>query len=56
MSREDAIKRARAHFDSGDFRDVLARRVAIRTESQEQASGGEPGARNARLFLPDRTA
>ncbi|MDF1600995.1 M20 family metallopeptidase [Mesorhizobium sp. YIM 152430] len=41
MSREDAIKRARVHFDSGDFRDVLARRVAIRTESQEPASGGD---------------
>lgn len=41
MSREDAISRARSHFDTGDFRDVLARRVAIRTESQEPASRSE---------------
>ncbi|UOM34386.1 M20 family metallopeptidase [Acuticoccus sp. I52.16.1] len=34
MSREAAIKRATDHFDSGAFRDVLARRVAMPTESQ----------------------
>ncbi len=38
MSREAAIAHARAHFDSGEFRQVLARRVAIRTESQEPES------------------
>jgi acetylornithine deacetylase/succinyl-diaminopimelate desuccinylase-like protein len=41
MSRENAIARARAHFDSGTFRDVLARRVAIATESQETDAAGE---------------
>lgn len=34
MSRQAAIERASRHFDSGDFRADLARRVAIRTESQ----------------------
>ena len=34
MSREAAIARAGAHFDGGDFLRDLARRVAIRTESQ----------------------
>jgi acetylornithine deacetylase/succinyl-diaminopimelate desuccinylase-like protein len=33
-SREDAIARARAHFDSGAFLSDLARRIAIPTESQ----------------------
>ena len=34
MSRAAAIRRAEAHFDSGAYGDDLARRVAIRTESQ----------------------
>lgn len=34
MSREAAIARAEAHFDSGAFKADLARRVAIPTESQ----------------------
>ncbi len=34
MSRQDAIARAEAHFDSGAFKTDLARRVAIPTESQ----------------------
>src|SRR5215211_2956260 len=34
MSRADAVSRAEAYFDSGAFRDDLARRVAIPTESQ----------------------
>ena len=34
MSREAAINRAVAHFDSGDLKRDLARRVAIPTESQ----------------------
>src|SRR5205814_237672 len=34
MSRAAAISRAEAYFDSGAFRDDLARRVAIPTESQ----------------------
>jgi acetylornithine deacetylase/succinyl-diaminopimelate desuccinylase-like protein len=36
--RQDALARAQAHFDSGDFVRDLARRVAIRTESQDPAS------------------
>ena len=34
MTRESAISRATRHFDEGRFIDDLARRVAIRTESQ----------------------
>jgi len=34
-SRQDALARARSHFDSGDFRNDLERRIAIPTESQE---------------------
>ncbi|MEM8949358.1 MAG: M20 family metallopeptidase [Pseudomonadota bacterium] len=34
-TRDDALARARAHFDGGDFQADLARRVAIPTESQE---------------------
>lgn len=41
MSREAAIQRAREHFDSGAFRKTLARRVAIRTESQETGRESE---------------
>jgi acetylornithine deacetylase/succinyl-diaminopimelate desuccinylase-like protein len=38
-SRASALAGAQAHFDSGDFLRDLARRVAIRTESQDPASG-----------------
>jgi acetylornithine deacetylase/succinyl-diaminopimelate desuccinylase-like protein len=34
MTRAQAIAAAEAHFDSGAFRDVLARRIAVPTESQ----------------------
>ena len=34
MTRESAISRATRHFDEGRFIEDLARRVAIRTESQ----------------------
>jgi acetylornithine deacetylase/succinyl-diaminopimelate desuccinylase-like protein len=34
VSRNDAIARAEGHFDCGAFRDELARRVAMPTESQ----------------------
>src|SRR4051812_34687716 len=34
MTREAAISRATRHFDEGEFISDLARRVAIRTESQ----------------------
>ena len=36
--RAAALARARAHFDDGQFARELARRVAIRTESQDPAS------------------
>jgi acetylornithine deacetylase/succinyl-diaminopimelate desuccinylase-like protein len=36
MSRESAIKKAERFFDSGDFFDLLARRVAIPSESQKE--------------------
>jgi acetylornithine deacetylase/succinyl-diaminopimelate desuccinylase-like protein len=39
MSREAALAAAAAHFDGGGFFAELARRVAIRTESQDPASG-----------------
>jgi acetylornithine deacetylase/succinyl-diaminopimelate desuccinylase-like protein len=38
-SREAALALAREHFDGGAFLRDLARRVAIRTESQDAASG-----------------
>lgn len=41
VSREAALTAAAAHFDSGAFVRDLARRVAIRTESQNPASGAE---------------
>jgi acetylornithine deacetylase/succinyl-diaminopimelate desuccinylase-like protein len=34
MTREQAIAHAERHFDSGEFKDVLARRIAVPTESQ----------------------
>lgn len=34
MTRAQAIAAAEAHFDSGAFRDTLARRIAVPTESQ----------------------
>ncbi|MDO5530030.1 MAG: M20 family metallopeptidase [Paracoccus sp. (in: a-proteobacteria)] len=39
MSRDDAISRAEAHFDSGGLRETLARRIAIPTESQNPERG-----------------
>ena len=39
MSRDEALAQAREHFDSGAFLHDLARRVAVRTESQDSASG-----------------
>ena len=39
MTREAAVGLAQAHFDSGAFLADLARRVAIRTESQKPESG-----------------
>jgi acetylornithine deacetylase/succinyl-diaminopimelate desuccinylase-like protein len=41
MSRDAAIARAYAHFDSGAFKEELSRRVAIPTESQNPERAGE---------------
>lgn len=46
MSVADALTDVRRFFDSGEFFDLLARRVAIRSESQI-----EPGAQAARAYL-----
>ena len=43
-SRADAIAAAREHFDDGHFVRDLARRVALRTESQNPDSGPALGA------------
>ncbi len=37
--RQAALARARRYFDGGDFQRDLARRVALRTESQDPSSG-----------------
>ena len=39
MSREAALARACEHFDSGAFLSDLARRVAVRSASQEADAG-----------------
>jgi hypothetical protein len=39
MSRQEAIANAGRYFESGAFRDDLARRVAIPTESQNPDRG-----------------
>jgi len=39
MTRQHAIDQTLACFDDGRFQQVLARRVAMRTESQDEASG-----------------
>src|SRR5687768_17220125 len=41
MTRSAAIARAAEHFDNGGFAAELARRVAIRTESQDPSRAGE---------------
>ncbi len=41
MSRDAAVAAAQAHFDRGDFARELARRIAIRTASQDPASAPE---------------
>jgi len=43
MTRAAAVARAAQHYDSGAFAAVLARRVAIRTESQDPARAAELG-------------
>ncbi|MBK5205301.1 MAG: M20 peptidase family dipeptidase, partial [Polaromonas sp.] len=39
MSRSQAIQQAQSQFDSGQFQQTLARRVAIPTESQNPERG-----------------
>lgn len=39
MNRATALEFAAEYFDSGNFRDVLARRVAVATQSQDPSSG-----------------
>ena len=41
MTRETAIATALDHFDSGRFREDLARRIAIPTESQNPARAAD---------------
>ena len=41
MTRTSAITRAQTQFDSGEFRAMLARRIAIPTESQNPERGAE---------------
>jgi acetylornithine deacetylase/succinyl-diaminopimelate desuccinylase-like protein len=41
VSRGEVLEQAGLHFDSGAFLQELARRVAVRTESQDPASGPE---------------
>jgi acetylornithine deacetylase/succinyl-diaminopimelate desuccinylase-like protein len=50
-SRDEALALAAAHFDDGSFVRDLARRVAIRTESQDPASGPA-----LRAYLEDELA
>ena len=52
MSRAEAVAAAGAHFDCGAFVHDLARRVAIRTESQDAASGPALRAYLAEEMLP----
>ena len=44
MTRSDAIELAQTQFDSGEFRQTLARRIAMATESQNPQRAAELGA------------
>ena len=39
MKRSEAISHAERHFDSGEFKRTLARRIAVPTESQNNERG-----------------
>ena len=39
MKRSEAISHAEQYFDSGEFKRTLARRIAVPTESQNDARG-----------------
>jgi acetylornithine deacetylase/succinyl-diaminopimelate desuccinylase-like protein len=54
--RDVALARARDHFDGGHFTRDLARRVAVRTESQEPTSGPVLRAYLAEEILPTLAA
>lgn len=56
MSRTEAISKASAYFDDGRFKDTLARRVAVRTESQEAGSGPILLAYLEEQIVPELTA
>jgi acetylornithine deacetylase/succinyl-diaminopimelate desuccinylase-like protein len=56
MSRDAAITAARALLDGGAYLDTLARRVAIRTASQDPESGPHLQAYLAEEMLPDLQA
>ncbi|MEK0418348.1 MAG: hypothetical protein RI949_2354 [Pseudomonadota bacterium] len=56
MTREAAVGLAQAHFDSGAFLSDLARRVAIRTVSQDPASGPALQSYLAEEWLPSLQA
>ncbi|WP_226581395.1 M20 family metallopeptidase [Acuticoccus sediminis] len=56
MSREAAVKRATDHFDQGTFREVLARRVAMPTESQNPDRADSLGAYLEEEMVPELTA
>ncbi len=56
MNRESALTQARAHLDSGAFVQDLARRVAVRTESQDSASGAALNAYLADEMSPSLAA
>ncbi|WP_028923179.1 M20 family metallopeptidase [Pseudonocardia acaciae] len=53
MSRDTALELAVDYFDSGHFRDDLARRVAVPTQSQDPASGPIQREYLATQIIPD---
>ncbi len=55
-SREAAIAAARARFDDGRFRDELARRVAVRSESQDGGNVAELDRYLVEIVQPDLEA
>ncbi|AMP00178.1 peptidase M20/M25/M40 family protein [Collimonas arenae] len=56
MSRTEAIAKASAYFDDGRFQATLARRVAVRTESQEAGSAPILRAYLEEQIVPELTA
>ena len=53
MSRDAAIANAREAFDSGAFKKVLARRIALPTESQNPARAQELDDYVRKLMAPE---